>query len=183
MMGLRRVCTRRGVLEGATAIATAWAAVRARAQTPLSNPLHALSRNRDKPLKIEGALIEVRPGAGVAVYGDNVRVALGDTTMKCPSLTVYYEQEEGVGDIRAADPSPSGAMYIRKLEAAGGVIITHQDQTAVGETGVLDVRSNLASLSGNVVLTLGHNILRGGRLMVNLATGESRMEPSGPIRF
>src|SRR5712692_8614186 len=115
MMGLRKVCTRRVFLAGATAAATAWAALRARAQTPLNTPLHALSRNRDKPLKIEGALIEVRPAVGVAVYGDNVCVALGDTTMKCRLLTVYYEQEEVVGDIGAADPGPSGALYIRKL--------------------------------------------------------------------
>jgi len=167
------------LLASLLTISTACVVSGAWAQTTVADPLHGFSQNRDKPLKIEGNPGWVQLGARVAIYGDNIRsvqVVLGDTTMKCRFLTVYYEWDEVTGDLKAVDTGPSGSRYIRKLEATGNVLITHQSQTAVGDTGVLDMRANLGTLIGNVVVTRGQDILRGGRLVANLATGVSRLE-------
>jgi lipopolysaccharide export system protein LptA len=65
------------------------------------------------------------------------------------------------------------------MEAKGGVVVTQKEQVATGERGEFDMRTNTVTLSGNVVVTKGENILKGPRLVVNLTTGVSRMESDG----
>jgi lipopolysaccharide export system protein LptA len=45
-----------------------------------------------------------------------------------------------------------------------------------GETAVFDTRANMITMLGGIVLTQGKNVLRGDRLMVDMATGVSRVE-------
>ncbi len=73
-------------------------------------------------------------------------------------------------------PGPGGSSAIRRLEAKGGVTVTQKEQTVTGETGVFDMKSNTVTMSGNVVLTKGDNVLRGDRLVVDLTTGVSKVE-------
>jgi lipopolysaccharide export system protein LptA len=62
------------------------------------------------------------------------------------------------------------------LEARGGVVVTQKDQTATGESGLFDMKSNTVTLIGNVVMTQGQNVLRGERLVVDLTSGVSKVE-------
>jgi len=166
------------LLASVIAISSACAVFGAQAQSTLTDPLHRFFQNRDKELKIEGNLSQAQLGAGVAIYGNNirlVRVVLGDITMQCRFLTVYYTRDEVAGDLKAADAGLTGARYIRKLEAAGDVLITHQDQNARGDTSILDMRANLGTMTGNVVVIRGRDMMRGARLELNAATGVSRM--------
>jgi lipopolysaccharide export system protein LptA len=151
----------------------------------VNDPLHSLSLNRDKPMQIEAAKREARDQDMVVTFTGNVRVVLGDSTIRCESLTVYYEQKDTGSGIKAAEPGPGGAQQIRKLDATGAVIVAHRNQVATGDSGVFDMTANLATLTGNVVVTLGQDVLRGGRLLANLTTGVSRMEPrrTSPQRY
>jgi lipopolysaccharide export system protein LptA len=149
------------------------------AQPVVTNPLQGFSQDRDKLLKVDGPLRELRLPAGTATYGgyiDWVQVMLGNTTIKCRYLTIHYERAEGAGDVKAAEPF-LGNGYIRKLEFSRDVTITYRDQTATADDGVLDLRANLGTLEGDVVLTRGQEVWRNGRLVADLATGTSRMEP------
>jgi len=169
---------RHAFLAGAIAISAAGGGSGAPAQTAANDALHGFFQSRDQSLKIEGNLGEVQIIAGVAIYGDNIRLVqavLGDAILKCRFLTVYYERDEVAGDLKAANAAPVGARYIRKLEAAGEVLITHQDQTVSGDRGVLDMRANVGTMTGNVVVTRGRDTMRGARLELNAATGVSRM--------
>jgi len=56
------------------------------------------------------------------------------------------------------------------------VLVTQKDQTAKGDNGVFDVKSNTITLTGSVVVTQGANVLRGDRMIVDLTTGVSRVE-------
>jgi len=154
-------------------------AVSAPAQAqPASGPPNALqgfSQNRDKPVKIDAASLEVRDKDKVAIFSGSVQVVQGDTTLRCKSLSVFYDQEGGSA-LTAAQPGPGGQQRIRRLEARGGVIVTQKDQTATGETGIFDVKANTVTLTGSVVMTQGQNVLKGERLIVDLTTGISRVE-------
>ena len=57
----------------------------------------------------------------------------------------------------------------------------HPQETAQGDHGVYDVDSESITLIGSVVLTRDKNVIRGARLVLNLVTGESRIEgaPAG----
>jgi lipopolysaccharide export system protein LptA len=147
-------------------------------QTPQGPPnaLQGFSTNRDKPVHIEAASLEVRDKDKTATFSGNVNVVQGDTTMKSNSLVVFYEAGAPGAVLQAAQPGPGGKQSIRRLEARGGVVVTQKDQTATGENGIYDLKSNTVTLSGNVVVSQGPNVTRGDRLVVDLATGVSRVE-------
>jgi lipopolysaccharide export system protein LptA len=143
------------------------------------NALQGFSQNRDQPVHIEAATLEVRDKSKVATFSGDVRVKQGDTGMRCNSLVVFYEQANGHENgksLQAASPGPGGQQKIKRLEARGKVVVTQKDQTATGELGVFDMKNNTVTLTGHVVMTQGQNILRGDRLVVDLTSGVSRVE-------
>ena len=77
---------------------------------------------------------------------------------------------------RPRAPGPGGSSSIRRLEAKGNVVVTQKDQVVTGETAVFDTKANMITMLGGIVLTQGKNVLRGDRLMVDMATGVSRVE-------
>ena len=161
--------------------ALALSSVAAQAQKGPPNALQGFSQNRDQPVHIQAAKLEVRDKQQVATFSGNVHVKQGDTNMRCQTLKVYYERNKDDGKakpstIKAATPGPGGEQRIRRLEATGNVVVNQKDQTASGNLGVFDMKANTVTLSGNVVMTQGQNVLRGDRLVVNLTSGVSRIE-------
>ena len=142
------------------------------------NALQGFSQNRNQPVHIEAATLEVRDKDKVATFSGNVKVTQGDTGLRCKSLVVFYEQDgkDKSKSLAAADPGPGGQQRIKKLEARGGVVVTQKQQTATGDLGLFDMETNTVTLSGNVVMTQGQNVLKGDKLVVDLTNGVSRVE-------
>ena len=192
--GLRRAAF--GVAVGAIA-ATAAGAQSAVQGVP--NAMQGFSQNRDQPIQIEAATLEMRDKKKEATFSGNVKVVQGDTTMTSKTLVVFYDGGSGAAaaatkpanaktpaksaPIPAAAPGPGGSSSIRRLEAKGNVVVTQKDQVVTGETAVFDTKTNLVTMLGGVVLTQGKNVLRGDRLMVDMTTGVSRVESdSGKVQ-
>ena len=76
------------------------------AQSPLQGALQ--SQNKDQPIHIEAATLEVHDKAKTATFSGNVQVVQGDTTMRCRSLVVFYGAEEGAGAAKPAATRPAG---------------------------------------------------------------------------
>ena len=136
---------------------------------------------RDQPIQIEAASLEMHDKKKEATFSGNVKVVQGDTTMTSKSLVVFYEQSgeptDAIKTLQAASPGPSGEQRIKRLEARGSVVVTQKDQTATGELGIFDMKTNTVTLTGTpVVMTQGQNVLRGGKLVVDLTSGVSRVE-------
>ncbi len=153
------------------------------------NAMQGFSQNRDQPIQIEAASLEMRDKKKEATFSGDVKVVQGDTTMKSKTLVVFYDggntapaagaaapTKSAKAPIKAAAPGPGGSSSIRRLEARGNVVVTQKDQVVTGETAVFDTRSNLITMSGGVVLTQAKNVLKGDRLMVDMTTGVSRVE-------
>ena len=173
---------RHPLLIAAALLAVTAAPLNAQPSKGPPNALQGFSQNHDQPVHIEAATLEVRDKDKVATFSGDVRVTQGDTNMRCKTLMVFYEQDDAKADqgksLKAATPGPGGQQRIKRLEARGGVVVTQKDQTATGETGVFDMKSNTVTLNGEVVMTQGQNVLRGDRLVVNLTSGVSRVESS-----
>ena len=168
----------------AIGVASIIAAADARAQQKNQGPPNALqgfSQNRDLPVKINAAALEVRDKDKIATFSGDVRAVQGDTELRCKTLTVHYDEEQRSTGMKAAEPGPAGHQQIRRIEAKGGVVVTQKDQTATGDSAVFDMRANTVTLIGNVVLTRGQDILRGHKLVVDLTSGTSKIE-SGSTR-
>jgi lipopolysaccharide export system protein LptA len=163
------------------------------AQSAVSNVPNAMqgfSQNRDQPIQIEAASLEMRDKKKEATFAGNVKVIQGDTVMTSKTLVVFYDSTSSPGappppanskaaksaPIQSATPGPGGSSSIRRLEAHGSVVVTQKDQVVTGETAVFDTKANMITMVGGIVLTQGKNVLRGDRLLVDMATGVSRVE-------
>ena len=154
------------------------------------NAMQGFSQNRDQPIQIEAASLEMRDKKKEATFAGNVKVIQGDTTMTSKTLVVFYESGGGdkpatpqpaakgakAAPMQSATPGPGGSSSIKRLEARGNVVVTQKDQVVTGETAVFDTRTNLITMLGGVVLTQCKNVLRGDRLAVDMTTGVSRVE-------
>jgi lipopolysaccharide export system protein LptA len=140
------------------------------------NALQGFSQNRDQPVKIQAASLEVREKDKLATFSGDVQVFQGDTEMRCKVLQVYYEQEASNHSAKVSDQGPGGQNQIKRIEAKGGVTVVQKDQNATGDTATFNMRENTVTLLGNVVVTRGHDIIRGHRLVVDLTSGVSRMD-------
>jgi lipopolysaccharide export system protein LptA len=140
------------------------------------NALQGFSQNRDQPVKIRAASLEVREKKREATFSGDVHVIQGDTEMRCKSLTVFYDEDAGGQTTKAADSGPGAGKQIRRIEARGGVSVTQKDQKATGDSGIFDMRANTVTLVGNVVVSRGTDVLRGQRLVVDLENGVSKMD-------
>lgn len=151
--------------------------------TGVPNAMQGFSQNRDKPIQIEAATLEMRDKDKVATFSGDVKVVQGDTTLRSRSLLVFYDQGGNSAgksaQMKAASPAPDGSSSIRRLEAKGGVVVTQKDQTVTGDSAIFDTRTNIVTMVGSVILTQGKNVLRGDRLMVDMTTGVSRVESRG----
>jgi len=145
----------------------------ARAQstaTGVPNAMQGFSQNRDKPIQINAATLEMRDKDKAATFSGNVKVVQGDTTMLCKTLVVFYDNDQSDPKkpaMKSSTPGPGGSSSIRKLEAKGGVTVTQKDSTVTGDRGVFDMRANTVTMFGNVLLTKEKNVLRGDRLVVD----------------
>ncbi len=146
------------------------------------NALQGFSQNRDQPVKIDAATLEVRDKNKTATFSGNVQVVQGDTTLRCRTLAVFYDSNNDTtgstgNTMTSARPGPGGQSRIKRLEAKGGVTVIQKDQVATGETGIFDMASNTVTLNGNVVIKQGENILQGDQLVVDLTSGEAKFGP------
>ncbi len=97
------------------------------------NALQGFSQNRDEPVHIESATLEVRDKDKVATFSGDVRVKQGDTGMRSKTLVVFYEGGEVSRwrqDHAGGNPGPGGEQKIKRLEARGSVVVTQKEQTA-----------------------------------------------------
>jgi lipopolysaccharide export system protein LptA len=154
----------------------------------------AQDQNQEQPIQIEAATLEVQDKSKIATFSGDVQVVQGDATIKCQTLVVFYGAEHGPGAghtvAKAAQPAaatppgahqtgpvvPQGAQDIRKIEARGGVTVISKDQTASGDLGIYDVKKKTITLTGNVVVSQGKNVLHGDRVIVDTVTGNAHVE-------
>jgi lipopolysaccharide export system protein LptA len=209
MASFLQFCRARGQLAAIALAFVFGPALAAHAQssaTNVPNAMQGFAQNRDQPIQIEAASLEMRDKKKEATFSGNVKVVQGDTTMTSKTLVVFYEskdQGQGQGQaqssvpakaaktaaaapgapMQSATPGPGGSSSIKRLEARGNVVVTQKDQVVTGETAVFDTKANLITMIGGVVLTQCKNVLQGDRLFVDMTTGVSRVESdSGKVR-
>jgi lipopolysaccharide export system protein LptA len=150
-------------------------------------------QNQDQPIQIESATLEVRDKSKMATFSGDVQVVQGDMTIKCQTLVVFYgaggpgagssvstithsPSAAAVGAPKPGPVVPQGANDIRRIEARGGVTVISKDQNASGDLGVYDVKKKTITLTGNVVVSQGKNVLHGDSVIVDTTTGNAHIE-------
>lgn len=122
--------------------------------------------NTGSPVDVEADRIEVQDRADRAVFSGNVVARQENMTLNAGRLTVAYSRK-------------GGGVDIERLDASGGVQVRSPSETARGDFAVYDLNQRVITVIGNVQLTQGGNLVRGGRLVINLDTGRAVMDGRG----
>src|SRR6202011_1930185 len=107
----RRIAHRGCTAAFALAMIAAGDAGAQSAMTGVPNAMQGFSQNRDQPIQIEAATLEMRDKKKEATFSGNVKVIQGDTTMTSKILVVFYESASAAaapaaGTKTAAKPAP-----------------------------------------------------------------------------
>jgi lipopolysaccharide export system protein LptA len=138
MRAMRRLGTILATIVG-TGIATAIASA-ALAQSSQQQPISALKgHDSNAPVDVTADRIEVQDRADRAMFVGNVHVTQAELTLETQRLTVAYSS--GAGGANAG-----GGVQIRRLDAAGGVVVKIPSETAKGDFGIYDLDRRLITL-------------------------------------
>lgn len=131
------------------------------AAVPASSQSALQGLNSNAPVDVAADRIEVQDRADRAVFSGNVQIRQGNLSLDAARITVAYS-----GGI-ASGPQ------IQRLDASGGVTVRSPSETARGNFGVYDLNRRLITLIGGVELNQGGNTISGGRLVIDLNTGQA----------
>lgn len=105
---------------------------------------------------------------------ERVAVARGDAVAVSEDRTLR-------GDILTArfEPTKAGGNELSRIDGQGNVNIRTSTDFVVGDQGVYDAKTGIATLIGSVKITREGNQLNGDRAVVDLNTGISRLTANG----
>jgi lipopolysaccharide export system protein LptA len=167
MMDVRFV----GILFASTLAAAATAGSSAPAPQGQQQPISALKgHNSNAPVDVTADRIEVQDRADRAMFAGNVHVKQDELTLDTARLTVAYSGGQG----------PNNGVQIRRLDAAGGVVVKSPSETAKGDFGIYDLDRKLITLIGNVQLNRDQNQVNGARLVIDLDSGRAVIDGGPP---
>lgn len=135
-------------------------AVGARAQT--AQAFGGFSADTSAPVEVAADNLSVNQADGSATFTGNVMISQGAMRLKAGQVTVVY--------------AAGGQQRIRSLRAEGGVTLVNGEQAAEAQSANYDVEGGTVTLSGDVVLNQGQNVLSGNELVVNLADGTASVQ-------
>ena len=139
------------------------------------------------PIQVDAKTLEVfeENKQRISIFTGDVVVTRGPTVMHATKMKLYSDlaaKDAKSAGTKAAS-GPGGGSFTR-IEAFGPVTVTSEDQSVTGANAVVDMKTHILTLTGNVVLTRGKDVATGDRLVVDLQTGRARIEqaPGKPIR-
>ncbi len=118
------------------------------------------------PIGIGSDDFELDQGEGRISYIGRAEATQDDNRLRANRLDAYFE---GEGDNRL-----SGG--VSRLEAVGDVYFVTPEQTARGDRAVFNIAANTLTVTGDVILTQGENVMTGSRLTYNTQTGRAQMQ-------
>jgi lipopolysaccharide export system protein LptA len=166
----------------------------AAAQAPGTGFATGYSANAGKPVDIEADVLEVDDRKKTAIFKGSVSATQGDVNLKSNEIFVTYTASTASKKTASAEPPGAaanpfgggGGNEITQIDAKGDVLVTMKPtkegekvQQAKSDWAIFDVKKQQVTLGGNVVLSQGENVLRGNKLVVDIATGISRFENPG----
>ena len=119
----------------------------------------------EEEIDIAADSLEVRQKDGTAHFSGDVVVQHLKMTLKAPDLEVFYAK------------GSDGEKGVKKVIAQPSVTLIDkgQDMKLTGKKAVYEVSNRTVTVTGNVIMTRGGSILKGDKLVYDLANGQANM--------
>lgn len=121
--------------------------------------------NTDAPVSYAADRIELQDRQDRVVLAGNVRISQGGLNLVADRTTVAF--------------TDNGSLQIQRIDATGGVAVTRGSESARGDVAIYDFNRRVITLAGNVALNRSGDTLKGGRLVIDLASGVSSVDGRG----
>ena len=125
----------------------------------------------DQPIDINADQLEIQQERNLAIFRGNVVAEQGHIKLRAEQLKVWYRQSS---ETSSPDDIMTGGTIIR-IDAIDQVFISSASETAKGDIGIYEIEKQRLTLTGTVILTRGDNVLRGKKLVMDMATGQSQL--------
>jgi LPS export ABC transporter protein LptC/lipopolysaccharide transport protein LptA len=145
------------------------------------NPLASFKTNPTAPVEVTADALDVNDQRKVAIFRGDVDANQDTFKIRCAQLSAFYKGQTGLMDAANIGAAPANgakaSSELTRIEARKDVQVTSKDgQTATGDWADFDTKTNKVVMGGNVVLSRGKNMVRGTRLLIDLTTGESKID-------
>ncbi|MCB1510174.1 MAG: LPS export ABC transporter periplasmic protein LptC [Hyphomicrobiaceae bacterium] len=151
--------------------------------------------NPNAPVDIESATLHVDDKAHTATFREKVVAIQDGFKIEAPVLVAHYQGSAGlVPGSEAKNPwktttqgtngkkNQDATTRLTHIVAHTDVLVTSRDgDRARGQHAIFDAAANTITMTGNVVLEQGNQVVRGPKLVIDLTTGISRMETFGRL--
>ncbi len=125
------------------------------------------------PVDVEADQLDIYDDRGLAVFRGNVNAQRGDQQIKAGELELAY--------VAGKDGAATGASRLQRMVARQRVSVkAPNNQIVTGDHMVYEAGSSLITVDGNVVVTRGQNVIKGDKLVIDLANGETRFVGAQP---
>ena len=132
------------------------------------------------PIQIEADRLDFLDREGKAIYLGNVDAIQGDARIRAEKLTIFFDQKTSTNSEPGALGSAVGA--VRSLVAEGSVFYMTPNEQAKGDRGEYDYKADTITLTGNVTVTRGENVIAGDKLVVDVKSGRSTISAESKAR-
>ena len=123
-----------------------------------------LAYDTTTPINVTADSLEVREEGRTAIFTGHVQAVQGDLKLQAREIRVYY-RHPGAND-----------GLIARIDANGAVAISTRDEKASGDWAIYDVDQKILTLGGAVQVERGDNKVAGQRLVLDMETGQTRIE-------
>lgn len=123
-----------------------------------------LSYDTSTPINVSADSLEVREEGRTAIFTGHVQAVQGDLKLQAREIRVYYRH-----------PGSNDGL-IARIDANGAVAITTREEKASGDWAIYDVDQKILTLGGSVEVARGGNKVAGQRLVLDMQTGQTRIE-------
>lgn len=138
-----------------------------------SGPFGGFKHDRKAPIEITSDALEVRQAEQLAIFTGEVVAGQGTLRLTADRVEVLYDEN---------NESDSETGAIKNMMARGSVFLSNGAETAQGEWAEYDVSTGMVRMGGAVILTQGANAIKGEKLVINLDSGQAKMEASSSGR-
>ncbi len=122
----------------------------------------ALLKNKKQNMTVSAKSgIQIDQTAKTITAMDQVSVVQGNETLNADKAVLYYTDDRN--------------NRIQKIEAFGRVVINNKKQTVTGDYAIYTPKTQVAEVTGNVVIGQGAHKIQGQKAIINMITGQSEL--------
>ena len=139
----------------------------------------ATGPNNNGPIDVTADKLEMVDAQHLAIWRGNVEAVQNGSRLVADTLNVYFNGKSAAPAKPSTKTAGGGASVgqdwgaVQRLVAEGHVFFVSQDQTARGEHAIYELEPDTITMTGDVVVVQGDNVVKGDKLVIQVKTGHA----------